>query len=388
MPKVSRAAAWDRATRGRAAPFAVVDLDAYEANAADLTRRAAGVPIRVASKSIRARGLLERALAHEGFTGVMAYSLREALWLAGHGHDDVLVAYPTTDVAALEELAGDESALQRVTVTVDSTEHVEALRRWVPGGAPVRVVVDVDASLRVGPIHLGVRRSPTRTPRRAVAVARAAVGAGLDVVGLMFYDAQIAGLPDDSAAVRLVKRRSDASLRRRRSAVRRAVEGEVGPLLLVNGGGTGSLEVTGADPALTELAAGSGLVGPTLFDGYDAFTPQPALAFALPVVRRPAKDIVTVFSGGYIASGAAGPSRVPSVHHPSGLTLLGTEGAGEVQTPLRGRAARDLTLGDRVWFRHAKAGEPAERFDEYLLVRGEEVVDVIPTYRGEGRNFG
>lgn len=388
MSGMDRATAWERATQGRAAPFAVVDLDAFDANAADLVRRAAGRPVRVASKSIRVRHLLERALAHEGFAGVMSYSLPEALWLAGTGLTDLFVAYPTTDRAALAALARDEQALEQIAIAVDSVEHVDALRRWVPAGAPVRVIIDVDASLRVGPVHLGVRRSPTRSPRRAAAVATAARRAGLRVDGLMFYDAQIAGLPDSSPVVRLVKARSDASLRRRRGAVRRAVEEAVGPLRVVNGGGTGSLEVTGADPALTELAAGSGLVGPTLFDGYDAFTPQPAVAFALPVVRRPARDIVTVFSGGYIASGAAGASRVPSVHHPEGLGLIGTEGAGEVQTPLRGKAARDLAIGDRVWFRHAKAGELAERFDEYLVVRGDEIVDVVPTYRGEGKNFG
>lgn len=386
--QVTNFATWDRATKGRSAPFAVVDLDAYDANAADLVRRAGGRPIRVASKSIRVRRLLERALATPGFVGVMAYSLPEALWLAGHGVDDLFVAYPTTDREALLALAADERALEQVSIAVDSAEHVDALRRWLPHGAPVRVVVDVDASLRVGPAHLGVRRSPLRSPRSAAAVATAAQRAGLRVVGLMFYDAQIAGLPDSSPAVRLVKRRSHASLRRRRGAVRAAVERAVGPLTIVNGGGTGSLEVTGTDPALTELAAGSGLVGPTLFDGYDAFTPQPAVGFALPVVRRPARDVVTCFSGGYIASGPAGDSRVPTPVHPAGLSLVGTEGAGEVQTPLRGKAARDLTIGDRVWWRHAKAGEPAERFAEYVVISGGEVVDVVPTYRGEGRCFG
>lgn len=385
---MSSAATWDRATRGRSAPFAVVDLDAFDANATDLVRRAGGRAIRVASKSIRVRHLLGRALAREGFAGVMAYSLPEALWLVAAGHTDVFVAYPTADREALTELAADDRALAEIAIAVDSVEHVDALRRWLPKGAPVRVVVDVDASLRVGPVHLGVRRSPLRSPRRAAGVATEALRAGLRVVGLMFYDAQIAGLPDSSSAVRLVKSRSDASLRRRRSAVRSAVEAVVGPLEIVNGGGTGSLEVTGADPALTELAAGSGLIGPTLFDGYDAFTPRPAVAFALPVVRRPARDVVTCFSGGYLASGPAGSSRVPSVHHPEGLSMISSEGAGEVQTPLRGKAARDLMIGDQVWFRHAKAGELAERFDEYLVISGGDVVDVVPTYRGEGKSFG
>lgn len=385
---MNRAEAWDRATRGRSAPFAVVDLDAFDANAADLARRAAGRPIRVASKSLRVRSLLERALEREGYAGAMSYALPEALWLVGHGVRDVFVAYPTTDREALTALAGDELALEQVCITVDSTEQIEVLRRLLPKGAPVRVVVDIDASLRVGPAHLGVRRSPIRSPRRAAGVAKAARDAGFRVVGLMFYDAQIAGLPDSSPAIRWVKARSDASLRRRRSTVRAAIEDVVGPLEFANGGGTGSLEVTGKDDALTELAAGSGLIGPTLFDGYDSFTPEPAAAFALPVVRRPAKDVVTCFAGGYIASGPAGASRVPSVIYPEGLQMIGTEGAGEVQTPLRGKAARDLSIGDRVWFRHAKAGELAERFDEYLVISGGEVLDAVPTYRGEGKNFG
>ena len=36
------------------APFAVIDLNAFDRNAADLLRRAGGTPIRLASKSVRA----------------------------------------------------------------------------------------------------------------------------------------------------------------------------------------------------------------------------------------------------------------------------------------------------------------------------------------------
>ena len=205
----------------------------------------------------------------------------------------------------------------------------------------------------------------------------------------MFYDAQIAGLPDTSYAVRLVKQLSDRELRVRRPAVVAALRGLVGDgLEIVNGGGTGSLHVTGEDRSLTELAAGSGLYGPTLFDGYRDFRPASAALYALPVVRRPGRGIVTAWSGGYVASGQPGWSRVPKPVAAQGLRLGKNEAAGEVQTPLFGPAADALRLGEVVWMRHAKAGELMERFAEVHLVRGDEVTAVVPTYRGEGQTFG
>ena len=378
--------ALESATAGLPAPLVAVDLAAFDANADDLVRRAAGRPIRVASKSVRCRSLLSRALSQPGFAGVMAYAVPEARWLVASGFEDVFVAYPSVDRAALAALAADATEAARVTLTVDSLEHVQLLAALDrPHG--LRVALDVDASLRMGRLHLGVRRSPLREPADAATLARAAASAGLSVVGLMFYDAQIAGLPDSSPAVRLMKKRSADSLGRRRGEVVAAVRA-VADLEFVNGGGTGSLHVTGRDPAVTELAAGSGLYGPTLFDGYDDFTPRPAAAFALPVVRHPGEGFVTAFGGGYVASGPPGWSRVPSPFGRPGVKLVRSEGVGEVQTPLQGNGARGLGLGDKVWFRYAKAGEMCERFDALHLVSGDQLVDTVPTYRGEGKNFG
>ena len=377
---------WDAATRGLPAPLAAVDLAAFDANAADLVRRAGGVPIRVASKSVRCRPLVERVLSQPGFAGVMSYAVREALWLVSRGVRDVFVAYPCVDRAVLDEVTASAEAAQQVTLTIDSVEHVQLLASLDrPHG--LRVAVDVDASLRVGPVHLGVRRSPLRTPAEVRAVAQAALDAGLSVVGLMFYDAQIAGLPDSSPAVRMMKRRSAASLLERRGAVVSAVRA-ITELEFVNGGGTGSLHVTGRDPAITEMAAGSGLFGPALFDGYDDFSPRPAAAFALDVVRRPGPGFVTTFGGGYAASGPPGWSRLPRPFGRSDVALVKAEGTGEVQTPLEGNGTHDLSLGDRVWFRHAKAGELCERFDALHLLTGDQLVETVPTYRGEGKNFG
>jgi D-serine deaminase-like pyridoxal phosphate-dependent protein len=370
-------------------PLAALDLAALTRNAQSLVRRAGGTPIRVASKSVRCRWVLRDVLARPGFSGVMAYSLAEAIWLARSGFSDILIGYPSVDRAALAELAADPALLSAITLMVDDRRQLDLVTAHTEGAvAPVRICLDVDASLRIGPAHLGVRRSPIRTPDEAAGLAGNALRRGrFDVVGVMFYEAQIAGLPDSSPAVRLVKRRSAAELSRRRSAVVQAVTAAGAALRLVNSGGTGSLEVSAADACVTEVTAGSGLYSPALFDHYDAFESDPALYFALPVVRRPSADIATAFGGGYIASGPASDSRLPALVSES-LSLLGTEGAGEVQTPVRGDGAAALQIGDRVWFRHAKAGELLERFDTIQLVEGSSVTGTAPSYRGEGRNFG
>ncbi|MFD1811622.1 amino acid deaminase/aldolase [Rhodococcus gannanensis] len=390
----------DAATTALDGPFAALDLQSLDANAADLARRAAGTKIRVASKSVRVRAVLERVLGSGltgsgayadpdgagAFQGIMAYSLREAIWLVRAGARDVLMGYPTVDRAALAELVADSVLRDSITLMVDGDGQLDVVA--ATGSTDVRVCLDIDASLRIGPVHLGVRRSPLRSPADAAALARVAADRGFRVVGVMFYEAQIAGLPDSSPAVRLVKKASAAELSSRRGAVVDAVTSVVGRLEIVNSGGTGSLEVSSADPAVTEVTAGSGLFVPTLFDRYRAFTPRPAMFFALDAVRRPTPKIATLFSGGYIASGPAGASRVPTPVWPAGLKLLRNEGAGEVQTPVTGFAASALRIGDRVWFRHAKAGELCERFTAVHLVDADGTATAVPTYRGEGQCFG
>ncbi|WP_328605580.1 amino acid deaminase/aldolase [Amycolatopsis sp. NBC_00345] len=388
---------YDLATKDLDPPFAIVDLDAFDANADDLLRRAAGKPIRVVSKSVRCRALLDRVLARDGFEGLMCYSLAEAVWHAEQGTtDDIVVAYPTADHGALRRLAANDAARAAITIMVDSAAHLDLVDAALGHGHPdIRVCLELDASWRPLPgVHVGTRRSPLFTVKQAVAFAREVVKRpGFVLAGVMAYEGQIAGLGDNAgsslnnAVIAWMHRHSAAELARRRGAVVRAVR-EVADIEFVNGGGTGSIETTGAEDVVTEIAAGSGLLAPTLFDGYSRFHPRPSALFALPVVRRPARDVATLFSGGYIASGPTGPSRVPSPYLPAGLKLLGFEGAGEVQTPVSGAAARTLRLGDRVWLRHAKAGELAERFTHYHLVTDNQVDQTVPTYRGEQQNFG
>ncbi|MFJ7588713.1 amino acid deaminase/aldolase [Streptomyces sp. NPDC097617] len=391
-------ARYDRATAHLDAPLAIVDLDAFDANADDLVRRAAGKPVRVASKSVRCRALLERVLARPGFAGIMSYTLAESLWLARSGFEDVLLAYPSADRAGFGELANDAKLAGAVTVMVDDLAQLELIDAARDGGAEeVRVCLELDTALQLlgGRVRIGARRSPLREPAQLAALARAvAARPGFRVVGLMAYEGHVAGVGDAlagrplrSRAIRLMQGAARKELAARRAEVVRAVRAVVPDLEFVNGGGTGSVQQTAAEDAVTEIAAGSGLYVPRLFDNYTSFSGRPAALFAQPVVRRPGVGVVTVLGGGYPASGAAGPDRLPVPYLPEGLRYDPQEGAGEVQTPLLGSPADDLLIGDRVWFRHAKAGELCERFDTLHLIEGDRVTVSVPTYRGEGQTF-
>jgi len=392
---------YERATAHLDPPFAVVDVAAFDSNARDLVRRAGGLPIRVVSKSLRCRYLIERVLAQPGYRGIMCYSLAEALWLHAAGmSDDILVAYPTADRGALAALAADAAARQHITVTIDSAAHLDFIDATLGADhSEIRVCLELDVSWRPfgdrAAVQIGTWRSPLREPAQAALVAEAILARpGFVLVGVLGYEGQIAGLGDSppgnpvrGALVRAIQARSAAELRERRAETVRRIRA-LTTLEFVNGGGTGSLESTAADTSVTELAAGSGLVAPTLFDAYRKFQPRPALVFALPVVRRPAPRIATLFSGGYVASGTGTPDRLPTPFRPAGLRLSRIEGAGEVQTPVLGAAADNLNVGDRVWLRHAKGGELAERLTEYHLVEDAAVARSVPTYRGEGQCFG
>lgn len=400
----------DHATAKLEPPVAAVDLASFDANARAIAGRAGGKPIRLATKSVRCRTLISRALATEGWHGVLAYSLAEALWLVDTAvTDDALVAYPTVDRTAIAALAADADLARAITLMVDDPAQLDLIDSVVAADRrpQLRVCLDLDASWRpLGRrLHVGVRRSPLHSAADTGRFAAQIVARrGFRLVGLMSYEAQIAGLGDAatdaypggalrvlggavrSTAIRTMQRRSYRDLLDRRRAAVAAARAHA-DLEFVNGGGTGSVRATAADPAVTEIAAGSGLYGPTLFDRYRAWRPRPSAFYALPVVRRPGPGFVTVAGGGWIASGPPGTDRLPLPWLPVGLRLVATEGAGEVQTPLTGPAVDRLAVGDRVWFRHAKAGELCEHVNELHLVDGDGLAGAAPTYRGEGQDF-
>nr|BBH93246.1 amino acid aldolase [Thermogemmatispora argillosa] len=383
--------------RGQQMPFAYLDLDLLDENIRLTRARAGGKRIRIASKSVRSVAVIKRILATEPtFQGIMAFTAREAVYLARQGLDDLLIGYPTwheEDIAAVARATADGA---HITLMVDSLAHVEHIetiaRRY---GVRLPLCLDIDMSVDFPGLHFGVWRSPLRTAEQVrPLIARIMSSPHVWLDGIMGYEAQIAGVGDrypgqllKNALVTWLKRRSLSEIAARRAALVALIREYAPQVRFVNGGGTGSVHTTRLEECVSEITVGSAFYGPALFDHYRDFRYQPAAGFAIEIVRRPHPQIYTCLGGGYVASGAAGADKLPQPYLPQGAQLIATEGAGEVQTPIRYRGPIALSLGDPIFLRHAKAGELCERFSHLLLVSNGSIVDKVTTYRGDGQCF-
>jgi len=391
-------AVWQDWFRAQSLPLAWIDLDALDQNIQALCKRAGKLPIRIATKSIRVRSVLDYLLAASPqIQGLMTYSAAETAWLAEAGFDDLLLAYPSTDAVALRRIAAQIRKGKTIRLMIDSLAHAERLETLgASENCIFNLCLDIDMSVDYPGLHFGVWRSPLTQAEQVKALAQEILKRPhLELDACMGYEAQIAGVGDaqkglgaKNFVIRKLKAQSIPTLQARRAAVKNALETLGIELKLFNGGGTGSLESTVQDPSVTEVTVGSGFYAPGLFDLYADFKHQPAAGFALPLVRIPVPGMITCFSGGYIASGSIGKEKLPLPFSPPGLHLLENEGAGEVQTPLRYSGPEKLQPGDAIVFRHAKAGELMERFNQVGLYRSTGKIKDVPSYRGEGQCFG
>ena len=378
---------------GRALPIAWLDKERLEHNIDVLAKLAAPLKIRVASKSIRSIEVLRLLLEEypEIFHGILAYHPDEAVWLAQLGFKDIVIGYPYINWFSVNQ--NISTSLDEITFMVDRAEHLEVINQFgAKLNKKINICFDIDLSTRHFGVLFGVYRSSLRS--------QIEMNKLLDLIdhmefinlrGVMGYEAQIAGVGDANPfkkylnpVISYLKKKSWPIVKQRRETLVSLCKRRGHELDFVNGGGTGSLDLTKTDKSVTEVAAGSGIYTPLLFDYYKNFKLLPAAGFALEITRMPARATVTAAGGGYIASGAVGPDKCPRPMHSHHLALEINEGAGEVQTPLHGKVLPKL--GSMVLFRHAKAGELCERFNSLHLIDNGQVTE-IKTYRGEGKCF-
>lgn len=377
-------------------PCALLDVDAMWRNADRVLAYAGDKPVRLGTKSIRCVPVLRALLArHDRFRGLLCYTASEAVWLAGHGFDDLLVAYPTWDAAHIRDVARALEAGARITLMADSREHLQrysAVSREY-GDVVLPVCLDLDMGTRHAGLHFGALRSPLLQEHAVLALCEhIAREPSLRFDGLMGYEAQLAGTADAvpgqramNLVKRALKRRSAPGVVERRARLVAAVRAAGHTPRFVNAGGSGSLRLNASEAAVTEVTAGSAFYGPVLFEQHRDYDYEPAAAFAIEVVRRPAPGVFTCLGGGYPASGT--PALPPSVWLPEGAALTPFEGAGEVQTPVRYAGPEPLAPGEPVVLRHAKAGELCERFTQLQWIEGGQLLRAVNTYRGDGQCF-
>ncbi len=394
---------YKEALKGQRLPLAFVDLERFQANVDYVAGQVGGTgkTVRIHSKSIRCLDLLKMVLDRGGsaYQGIMTFTVEETAWLAKNGLDDIIVAYPTVQPSDLELLIGLKKSGKKVSLMIDSREHLEILNRaGEQAGVVLTACLDLDLAYRPlgSGLHLGMRRSPVRTPDDANRVASDSLEMKwVTIDSIMGYEGHVASMNDDipgkgimNLISRALKKASIAEFTPRRGRIVERLRKEGVDIRVVNGGGSGSLVSTTRDPFVTEVTVGSAFFAPGLFHHFKEVEFAPAAFFAIQAVRRPGAEMVTCLGGGYVASGAPGKDKLPGPAYPPGLKLTGLEAAGEVQTPFHlPRNCPEIPLGDPIIMQHAKGGELAERFNEFLLIRGDAIVDRVKTYRGAGKAF-
>lgn len=395
---------YSRALQGQKLPLAFLDLDAFDDNIRHVRNiiEQTGRTIRVGTKSIRAEPLTKRIFELGGscFKGLLTFTADETAWLAEKGYDDFIIAYPTVQSSDLDLIIKMIKSGKTVRPMVDCEEHFYILSKAAQA-AKVEIEVCLEIDMAYRPFnskknHLGVRRSPLRTPEEVIRLKeRVKDIPSVKIKAVMGYEGHIAGTGDavpgrgfKNKFLRFLKKRSVIELTKRRKEVVQALASEGIELEVVNGGGSGSLISTLKDSSVTEVTVGSGFYCPALFHHFAEIKYKPAAFFAIQVVRFPAPRMITCLGGGYPASGTAGQDKLPLPVLPIGLKYLPMEGAGEVQTPLTlPEDCPALKLGDPIIFQHAKGGELSERFNEIILLQESNVVGKALTYRGEGKAF-
>jgi D-serine deaminase-like pyridoxal phosphate-dependent protein len=370
------------------APGLFLDLEALENNINWVIKNSGNKSIRLASKSIRSRAILEMLLAKSSvLQGIMTYSLDEAFWLRGKGLKNILMGYPSIDKKLILELAQNPD---EITLMVDRPEHLELIEACAKSkGNKIKVCVDIDLSLDLPRIRFGVYRSAIRN-KVDLEIFLNSLGAcsHVELIGLMGYEAQIAGVMDKSTAlIRSLKKISLPLLRKKRKEMVEMIFERGHELKIINGGGTGSLLETVKENVVTEITIGSAFYAPVLFDHYQDFSLSPALFFTQPIVRNPSPGVFTMMGGGRIASGELNQIKQPQIWKPEGLKPIPHEGFGEVQTPLKADINVNLKIGDPIYLRHAKAGEICEHFEKIQILKNGEITEIVETYRGENQCF-
>ena len=380
------------------APFMWLNLDALDYNIYQIYQKTKSSKVRIASKSIRSLDALHYIIHNqENICGIMAYSAREAIFLMQNGCMDILLGYPTLEKNAIieaQKMADKTGA--KLTFMCDLPIHFQLLEEIGKTlDTKISCCIDIDVSVQFPGLYFGVFRSHLRKPEDLEKLLSSIdTFRHIKIWGLMGYEAQIAGVPDNNPSekiknyiIRFLKKRSLPILAARRAKMYEILKKYCGHDIEVNGGGTGSIEQTLKEKYITEVTVGSGYFQSHIFDQFLSIQHRAAVGFALRVTRNPAPDVYTCQSGGFIASGPVSTVKQPVIYYPANAVWLKNEGFGEVQTPFKISPKNSIKVGDLLVLRHAKAGELSEHFSEIKLIKNNLYHASWKSYRGANQEF-
>ncbi len=187
---------------------------------------------------------IARLQMESGAIGLTAATVWEALAAHSEGMDDLLIANEVVAEAKIRLLA-EIARTARVTVAVDHCPNAEALSAAAAKvDTRIGVLIDVD---------VGLARCGVRSEQEARDLAgRVSQLPGLLLRGVMGYEGHCALEPDREKRASKVRTAMERLL-----AVVGVLQSAGFPVEIVSGGGTGTFDLTGSYPGVTELQAGS-----------------------------------------------------------------------------------------------------------------------------------
>jgi D-serine deaminase-like pyridoxal phosphate-dependent protein len=346
-----------------ATPALILDLPRVEANLREMARRMEGVPAALRPHAkIHKSPILGRMQLDAGAIGLTTATIWEASAMVDAGLSDVLIANQVVGpikAAELARLAG----LARVIVAVESAVNVdelsEAARR---ANSEINVLVEVD---------VGLHRSGVRSVAEAVELAeRVERLPGLRLEGVLGYEGHCMLEPDRAIRIEKARAANAELLDVVDEFERKGLATEI-----VAAGGLGTWDITGANPRITEIHAGSYIFTDAfhrnLVPGFEV-----ALTVLATVISR-SGDMAVLDCG----RKSIGIDRtLPEVVGGVGEIRFehGEHFIHEEHTALRLEEGSTLAVGDRVELMPGYAPTTVNFYDIYHVVSDGRVVDIWP----------
>lgn len=344
-------------------PALVLDLPKVKRNLAEMARRMDGLPASLRPHAkIHKSPVLGQMQLDAGAIGLTTATVWEASAMVDAGLSDVLIANQVVGPLHAAELARIAS-LSRVIVAVESEVNAAELSQAASAaGSVIHVIVEVDVGLH----RAGVRSAPA-----AVELGRVVQKLpGLQLLGLLGYEGHCMLEPDRE--VRVAKATAANQI-----LVGAADEFERDglPTEIVAGGGLGTWDITGANPRVTEIHAGSYIFSDAfhrnLVPGFDA-----ALTVLSTIVSRHG-DLAVVDCG----RKSIGTDRTPPEVVGGTAAVRFEHGeyfVHEEHTALELAAGSTLGVGDTVELMPGYGPTTVNLYDVYFVAEGETIVDVWP----------